>query len=88
MDIYPGALVVATAGRDKDKFFVVMAVDDNYAYISDGRTRKVDVPKKKKLKHLKTTDYVSETLKEKLICGQMVTNSMVRKEIRTYISDD
>ena len=53
MDIYPGSIVVATAGRDKEKFFVVLSLEDNFAYISDGYTRKVDVPKKKKFKHLK-----------------------------------
>ena len=88
MDIYPSSVVIATAGRDKEKFFVVLKTEDNFAYISDGYTRKVDVPKKKKIKHLKSTKFVSDTLKEKLSSGQMVTNSMVRKEIRTYISDD
>ena len=88
MDIYPGSIVVATAGRDKEKFFVVLKTEDNFAYISDGYTRKVDVPKKKKIKHLQNTGKVSELIKEKLESEQMVTNSMIKKEIQTVISED
>ncbi len=88
MDIYPGAIVYATAGRDKDRFFVVTAVEGDYAFISDGRTRKVDVPKKKKLKHLKGTKLFSEDLRSKLSDNQIISNSMIRKEIQLLISDN
>ena len=88
MDIYPGSIVVATAGRDKEKFFVVLSREDNFAYISDGYTRKVDVPKKKKLKHLKDTGKTSLLIRSKLESGQMITNSMIKKEIQMVISED
>ena len=85
MDVYPGLIVKSTAGRDKDKFFVILSmVDDIYCMISDGRTRKVDMPKKKKIKHLIATDICSEGIKEKLQTAQTVTNSMVRKELKAF----
>lgn len=85
MDVYPGLIVKSTAGRDKDKFFVILGVVDGiYCLISDGRTRKVDMPKKKKIKHLIATDICSEGIKEKIETAQTVTNSMVRKELMAF----
>ena len=47
-------VVLSIAGRDKGKIFAVTGVaDDNHATIADGRLRKLQKPKKKKLKHVK-----------------------------------
>ena len=51
-DISVGDVVKATAGRDKDKFFLVIEVSDGFAFIVDGKTRKVGKPKRKNVKHL------------------------------------
>lgn len=82
MDIYPGRVVKATAGRDKDKYFVVVAVEnDNFCYIADGKTRKLDMPKLKKIKHLRVTELSLDVIREKLEKGQKVSNSALRKEL-------
>ena len=81
MDIYPGALVVSTAGRDKDSYFAVLSVADGFAYLTDGKIRKVNMPKKKKLKHLRVTGLFLEQIAERLKEEQTVTNAMVRKAI-------
>lgn len=55
--IVPGAIVRSKAGRDKFRHFVVIEVlDDDYVTIADGDLRKVDAPKKKKIKHLSFTN--------------------------------
>lgn len=81
MDIYPGKVVISTAGRDKDRYFVVLSVEDNFCYISDGKIRKVDMPKKKKIKHLRVTEFFLENIANKLTEEQTVTNSMIRRAI-------
>ena len=82
MDIYPGRVVESTAGRDKNRYFVVLSVLDNaYCILSDGKARKVDMPKKKKIKHLRVTEFFLETIAEKLAAEQTVTNSMLRREL-------
>lgn len=87
MDIYPGLIVKAIAGRDKDKYFVVLSVkDSNFCYIADGKRRKVDMPKLKKIKHLEVTELTSEIISEKLEGGQVIGNSIVRKELKELIS--
>ncbi len=60
MDFKRGQIVKARAGRDKDGFFVITELDGGYAYIADGRRRKVQKPKKKKLIHLLPTKRVAE----------------------------
>ena len=48
-----GRVVLSKAGRDKGHYFVVMEVlDECHVAIANGCQRKVDNPKKKKIKHL------------------------------------
>ncbi|MBR4893448.1 MAG: KOW domain-containing RNA-binding protein [Clostridia bacterium] len=83
MNIVPASLVEVTAGRDKGKFLLVTKVlDENYVLICDGRRRKVENPKKKKIKHLRTLCYSLKSIKEKLDLGIEINNSQVRKSIR------
>ena len=53
MDAQPGGFVYAVAGRDSGKCFIILSVQDGFAYIADGKGRKVGAPKKKSLKHIK-----------------------------------
>ncbi len=81
MEIKVGSIVRSKAGRDKGDFFIVLAMDGNYVYMANGELRKVDQPKKKKLKHLQGTEEVSEFIVNKLAQGGRVTNSEVRKAL-------
>ncbi|MGN0989237.1 MAG: RNA-binding protein, partial [Eubacteriales bacterium] len=53
--IVRGCTVISTAGRDEGRIFLVLDVtaDGNYAVITDGKLRKVEKPKTKKMKHLR-----------------------------------
>jgi ribosomal protein L14E/L6E/L27E len=54
MEITTGAVVVSLAGHDKGGLFAVTGIiDQSYVLIADGKSRKTEKPKKKKLKHLK-----------------------------------
>ena len=81
MEIKVGSIVRSKAGRDKGDFFIVLSVEDNYVYMANGELRKVDQPKKKKLRHLQGTDEVSEFVANKIAQGLKVTNSEVRKAL-------
>ena len=65
-DVLIGQVVKSKAGRDKDKLFVVLEiVDESYVMLVDGRLRKLDNPKKKKVKHLGLYSSVISDLSEK-----------------------
>ena len=77
-----GDKVCSTAGRDANKcFFVVGIIDEQYVLISDGKTHRVDKPKKKKIKHL-SFEGTSEEIKQVLITKVALTNPMVRKALK------
>lgn len=81
-EIAIGDVVKATAGRDKDRFFLVISVTDGFAYIADGKTRKIGKLKKKNLKHLikaAGATLYSEALKIKR--GESFGNERLKKAI-------
>ena len=82
-----GQLVVAAAGRDSNKKFIITCIiNDQYVYISDGDTRKIESPKKKKLKHLMLTKHISYEIALLLQQNKQVTNSVISKCIKSLDS--
>ncbi|HWR62740.1 MAG TPA: KOW domain-containing RNA-binding protein [Clostridia bacterium] len=83
-DLSTGQVVIATAGRDKDhKFVVLCIIDDRYVYISDGDTRKLEKPKKKKIKHLRRLNCVIPEIRDKLGSEEKLSNSKIRKLLKS-----
>ncbi len=61
LTMIPGRVVLSTQGRDEGRYFVVLKViDENFVMMADGLTRKIDHPKKKKVKHLRPKPIVVE----------------------------
>jgi len=88
LDIFAGDIVYSKAGRDKDKVFVVLSVlEGQYALLADGRLRRVDKPKKKKLKHLLKSGHASSYIAEKLSEGMKVTNPDLKKVLAEFLND-
>ena len=53
-----GQVVLSKAGKDSGSFYAIIAEEGDFAYIADGRLRKVDKPKRKRIKHLAPTKTV------------------------------
>ena len=67
LTMIPGRVVLSTQGRDEGRYFIVLKViDENFVLMADGLTRKVDHPKKKKVKHLRMKPIVVEVDGDKL----------------------
>mgnify|MGYP003440404124 CR=1 FL=1 len=82
--IKQGDIVKALTGRDKDRYFLVVFLKDDRAFITDGKTRKVNNLKKKNIKHIKKV--LSESLKGlavKIQSGQTVSNKNIYLSIKT-----
>ena len=52
MEIAKSNIVRSDAGRDKGKLFVVLATEGEYLLLADGKSRKVESPKRKKRRHV------------------------------------
>lgn len=86
MEIGIGSVVISKAGRDKTDWFIVIGLDGDYAMLANGDSRKTDKPKKKKLKHLQKTNYISDFIKEKMKNSGTVENHEVRKALSQFKS--
>lgn len=87
--IQPGQLVYSKAGRDKDRYFLVVGkLDEQHVLIADGDLRKVRKPKKKKIKHLKIFDLVSEQISDKIKNGKKVDDKEIKAAIGALIEKE
>lgn len=73
-----GNVVMATAGKEKGQLFVIVNLDDKYAYLSDGKRLKTNKPKKKSLKHIRLCGSQSLSEAEVLDKNERV-NALIRK---------
>ncbi|MEK6265777.1 MAG: KOW domain-containing RNA-binding protein [Clostridium sp.] len=74
-----GKVVNSKAGRDMHRNFIVVGIiNSEYVYISDGQLRKIEKPKKKKVKHLNFTDTVAEEIRVIIVSKKQVTNSKIK----------
>lgn len=67
--------------------FVVVASDGEYAFLSDGKKRPLEKPKKKKIKHIQKTNVISNELREKFL-KKKVLNADVKKFIRDNAKEE
>lgn len=82
-----GSIVISKAGRDIGKRFIVLKIDGEYAYLSDGDLRKVDKPKKKKIKHIQKTNSAALFVKEKTANGELIENFEIRRALSEFKPD-
>ena len=84
-DIAIGQVVRSKAGRDKGRVFLVYSIiDDKHVRVIDGDLRKLDKPKKKKIKHLIVYNTILDSLTYKLENNVKVNNAYIRKLLEPF----
>ena len=79
MELLTGRYVRSLSGRDKGMILVVVGVtDEGYLLLADGKTRRLETPKKKKQKHVKM---LSLPQIEELEVG-MLTNRRLKEAVK------
>lgn len=82
MSVTLGQVVISRAGRDAGKSFVIVNVIDNqFVEVADGDLRRLEKPKKKKIKHLNITDVTAEEILLKFKNSGKITNADIRKAL-------
>jgi len=74
-----GRIVIASAGRDKDAYFVVTGESEGYVLLCDGKGRPFERPKRKNPRHIKPTD-------DSLPMEGIKTNRALRRALANYAS--
>ena len=84
MDVSKSDIVISLAGRDKDQYFYVISTEDQYVFLADGKGRKLENPKRKKLKHVRRVSRTETRVAAKILNGDKVLNSELRRELAAY----
>ncbi len=84
MNISKSDIVVSLAGRDKGRLLFVLDTDGLYATVADGKVRKLENPKRKKLKHLRLAARTDSNVAVKLRAGDVVLNSELRRDLAMF----
>lgn len=80
-----GQFAVSKAGHDKGSLYVVVAMENEFVFLSDGKAKTPERPKKKKLKHIQPIKRsVEEELLRRLQTGGKVYPEEIRYAIRKY----
>lgn len=87
MEIARSDIVKSIAGRDKGKLFFVLDVEDEFFLLADGKTRKVENPKRKKRKHAVFAARFDCRVAEKIKSEDKITNSELRRTLAAFGED-
>ena len=80
-----GQFATSKAGHDKGRLYVVVAQEDDFVYLSDGRLKGPDQPKKKRRKHIQPINArVEECLLERLRAGEKVYPEEIKYALKQY----
>lgn len=83
-----GQVVKSKAGRDRNRVFVILdIVDDSFVLVVDGDLRKLNSPKKKKIKHLVVYNTILEEFINMLKSNQKINDAAVRKLLEPFLTD-
>lgn len=80
-----GRVCTSRAGHDKGRAFLIVGVfDDNHVLLSDGETRKLSRPKKKKLSHLHVSPQKADEIAKKFAESKEVLDADVRNALKLF----
>ncbi len=86
MKINKSDIVKSIAGRDKGRVFIVLDVQEEILVLADGKLRRTEKPKHKKSKHTELITVVNSPLKQKIMNGEQVLNSEIRKTLSRFVA--
>ncbi len=75
MEVQIGSIVKSTAGRDKNSFYVVVDIKEEFVYICDGKIRRLENIKKKNIRHISKTNQTVEQ-------SSLKTNKQVKNALK------
>ena len=81
MEVHKGDIVLSLYGRDKGHTLFVADIDGAYLILVDGKSRRIEHPKRKKSKHCQFLARDRSRVSEKLRAGERVANIDVRRAL-------
>ena len=79
-----GAVVKATAGREKGEIFLILSEQNDFVMLIDGKSKPIENPKKKNIKHL----FLLCKSEYSGVDVENLTDALVIKYLKDYKSKD
>ena len=80
-----GRVCTSRAGHDKGRVFLIVGIfNEQHVLLSDGATRKLAHPKKKKLTHLHIKPQKADEIAKKFAESKEILDADVRKAIQLF----
>lgn len=84
MDIRRGDVVRSLAGHDRDQLFCVADTDGEFLMLVNGKERKLNSPKRKRVKHVQRAGSSDHPVFQRLQTGEPVGDNEVRKALAAF----
>jgi ribosomal protein L14E/L6E/L27E len=84
MDIAKSNIVKSIAGRDAGDLFFVLAAEGDFLLLADGKRRRVELPKRKRRKHVVLVAQSDTPVAQKIRSSEKITNSELRRAIAAF----
>ena len=81
-----GCFAQSLAGHDQCSIYVIIDVDSEYVYLSDGKNKTVSHPKKKKIRHIQLIKKKDAAIEAKQKQQIDLINEDIKRAVKTYIS--
>lgn len=75
------------AGHDKTNLYMIVNVENDIVYLSDGKYKTLEKPKKKKRKHIQLINRKDKDFLTKVENHSKIHNEDVKRAIKMYISN-
>ncbi len=81
-----GLLVQSCQGRDRGRYYLVVGIEsETIVRVADGDLRRVESPKRKNIRHIKSCGVIAGEVRDKALDGKRITNADVRKELKSLL---
>lgn len=77
-------IVISLNGRDEGKHFFVLGIEEEYVLLANGKGRRIERPKRKKLKHVQFVAKPDCRVSEKIRNNEKISNSDLRRALAQY----
>jgi ribosomal protein L14E/L6E/L27E len=80
-----GQVVISKAGRDSGEWFIVYGVDKDYLLLVNGKSRPLEHPKRKKIKHVQPTNNIDMTIQKLILEKGYIKNADFSNTLKRFV---
>ena len=84
MNLRQGDIVRSAAGHDKGQLFLIVREEGDFVWLTDGKRRKLETPKKKRRKHVISAGLWTHPVAGRMKDGEPVLDSEIRRALAAF----